>query len=89
MKEEILYEIKGLYRDDFRVKGYRFGGGKNSVCIMGSMRGNEFQQIYVCSQLIQKLKQLEEKGKIVDGEGILVIPCGNPYSVNENCRRDF
>ncbi|MBQ7432239.1 MAG: succinylglutamate desuccinylase/aspartoacylase family protein [Lachnospiraceae bacterium] len=82
MKEEILYEIKGLYRDDFRVKGYRFGGGENSVCIMGSMRGNEFQQIYVCSQLIQKLKQLEEKGKIVDGEGILVIPCGNPYSVN-------
>ena len=56
MKSEILYKIDGLYRDDFRVRGYRFGKGEKSVCIMGSMRGNEFQQIYVCSQLIQKLK---------------------------------
>ncbi len=80
MKSEILYKIDGLYRDDFRVRGYRFGKGEKSVCIMGSMRGNEFQQIYVCSKLIQKLKRLEEKGRIKSE--ILVIPCGNPYSVN-------
>lgn len=86
MEKKTIFEIKALYRDDFRVTGYRFGHGKKSLCIMGSMRGNEFQQIYVCSQLIKKLKELEEKGKLIDGHEILVIPCGNPYSVNTKKR---
>jgi predicted deacylase len=86
VKKEILYEIKAIYRDDFRVSGYRFGKGKHAVCIMGSLRGNEYQQIFVCSQLIQKLKILEEKGRIIEGNEILVIPCGNPYSVNTQKR---
>ena len=68
------------------MTGYRFGSGEQSVCIMGSLRGNEFQQIYVCSQLIRKLKKLEEQGKIAEGKEILVIPCGNPYSVNAKKR---
>lgn len=82
MTSEIIYKIDGLYRDDFRVTGYRFGSGEKTVCIMGSMRGNEFQQIYVCSQLIRKLNMLEAKGRIKKGCEILVIPCGNTYSVN-------
>ena len=82
MREENIYEIKALYRDNFRVKGYRFGGQEKTVCIMGSMRGNEYQQIYVCSQIIRRLREMEQKGRIADGKGILVIPCGNPYSVN-------
>ena len=24
MEQKILFEIKGMYRDDFRVKGYEF-----------------------------------------------------------------
>ena len=86
MQKEILYEIKAIYRDDFRVTGYRFGKGEHSVCIMGSMRGNEYQQIYVCSQLIKKFRVLEERGRIKEGKEILVIPCGNPYSVNTQKR---
>ena len=86
LQKEILYEIKAIYRDNFRITGYRFGGGKHSVCIMGSMRGNEYQQIYVCSQLIKKLQVLEERGRIKEGKEILVIPCGNPYSVNTQKR---
>ena len=82
MKKEILYEIKGLYRDDFRVTGFSFGSGEKSVCIVGSLRGNEYQQIYACSKLIEEFKSLEENGKIKDGTEILVIPCANPYSVN-------
>lgn len=82
MEKEIIYEIKALYRDDFRVTGYTFGTGAKSVCIMGSMRGNEFQQIYVCSQLVKRLGELEEKGRIIPGHKIMVIPCANPYSVN-------
>ncbi len=82
MKETLVYSFKGLYRDDFRVKGYKFGSGRKSVCILGSLRGNEYQQIYVCSLLIKKLKKLEENGRILDHNSILVIPCANPYSVN-------
>jgi hypothetical protein len=28
---------------NFRVTGYEFGKGKKSVCIVGTMRGNEVQ----------------------------------------------
>lgn len=49
---------------------------------MGSLRGNEIQQIYVCSQLIQCLKLLEKEGLIANGKQVLVVPSGNPYSMN-------
>ena len=86
MIREVIYEIKALYRDDFRVTGFRLGQGEPSVCIIGSLRGNEFQQIYVCSQLIRKLSILESKGRITEGKEILVIPCGNPYSEKKKKR---
>ncbi len=82
MNETLIYSFKGLYRDDFRVKGYEFGEGEKSVCIMGSLRGNEYQQMYVCSLLVKEFKKLEESGRIMKGHSIMVIPCGNPYSVN-------
>ncbi len=82
MKTKVIYEIKGLYRDNFRVTGYEFGKGKKSVCIVGTMRGNEVQQLYCCSQLIKKFKQLEAEGRITPGHKILIIPSCNPYSMN-------
>lgn len=82
MNKKIIYEIKGMYRDNFRVTGYEFGEGEKSVCIVGNSRGNEVQQIYCCSQLVKKMKQLEEEGRIVKGHKILIIPSINPYSVN-------
>lgn len=82
MKKRIIYEIKGLYRDNFRVTGYEFGKGEKSVCIVGTMRGNEIQQLYCCSQLVKKMKQLESEGRILPGHKILIIPSCNPYSIN-------
>lgn len=82
MTEKTLFELKGLYRDDFRVTGFSFGQGEKAACIVGSMRGNENQQMYCCSQLVRKLSELEEKGCIKEGKEILVIPCVNPYSMN-------
>lgn len=82
MNKKVIYEIKGMYRDDFRITGYEFGQGKKSVCIVGNSRGNEVQQIYCCSQLVKKMKQLEEEGRITPDHKILVIPSINPYSVN-------
>ncbi len=82
MKETLLYEIDSLYRDSFRVKGYTFGEGQKALCVMGSLRGNEIQQIYLCSRLIQRMKDLEADGMIADDKQVLIIPSGNPYSMN-------
>ena len=67
MERKTLFEIKALYRDDFRITGFSFGKGEKAACIVGSMRGNENQQLYACSQLIRKLKELEEQGCIKEG----------------------
>lgn len=82
MNKKVIYEIKGMYRDDFRITGYEFGQGNKSVCIVGNSRGNEVQQTYCCSQLVKKMKQLEEEGRIKEGHKILIIPSINPYSMN-------
>ncbi|MCI7323722.1 MAG: M14 family metallopeptidase [Lachnospiraceae bacterium] len=82
MNKKVIYEIKALYWDDFRVWDYEFGEGEKSVCIVGPMRGNEVQQLYTCSQLIRRLKQMEEKGRIKKGHKILVVPSVNTYSMN-------
>ena len=74
--------MKGLYRDDFRITGYEFGEGEESVCIVGNSRGNEVQQIYCCSKLIKKFRQLEAENRIKKGQKILIIPSLNPYSMN-------
>lgn len=82
MRKKTIYECKALYRDVFRVTGYEFGEGEKSVCVVGSIRGNEIQQLYTCSQLVKRLKQMETEGKIRAGHQILVVPSVNPYSMN-------
>ncbi|MBO5158793.1 MAG: M14 family metallopeptidase [Lachnospiraceae bacterium] len=86
MEKKIIYEISSLYRDNFRVTGFEFGEGEKSVCIVGNLRGNEVQQIYTCSQLVQKFKVLEKEGKIRKGHKVLIIPSMNPYSMNSKER---
>ena len=46
------------------------------------MRGNEVQQMYVCSRMVQELKKREAKGLIAEDNEIMVIPCVNYYSMN-------
>lgn len=82
MNKRVIYEMVGLYRDDFQITGYEFGEGEKSVCIVGSSRGNEVQQIYCCSKLVKKFRQLEAEGRICKGHKILIIPSLNPYSMN-------
>lgn len=82
MRKRVIFEINSIYRDNFRVTGYEFGEGKKSVCVVGSTRGNEIQQLYACSQLVKRLKRLESEGRIMPGHSILVIPSVNPYSMN-------
>jgi uncharacterized protein len=82
LNKRIIYELSGLYRDNFRVTGYEFGEGEEALCIVGASRGNEVQQIYCCSKLIKKFKQLEKEGRFTKGKKILVIPSINPSSMN-------
>ena len=58
MIKEVLYSLEGVYREDFKITGFRFGHGEKSACVVGSLRGNEYQQTYICSQLINQLKKL-------------------------------
>lgn len=82
MEEKLLFELDSVYRDNMRIKGFSFGKGEKSVCIVGATRGNEVQQVYICSQLIKIFRQLEKQGKIKDGKSIMVVPTVNNYSMN-------
>lgn len=82
MKKEIIYSLSGLYRDDFRVTGYRFGKGEKTCCIIGSLRGDETQSLYICGQLVKALSQIEEKGDLAHDKEVLIIPTLNSFSTN-------
>lgn len=82
MIKETLYTLEGIYREEFRITGFRFGQGDKTACVVGSLRGNEYQQTYICSQLVRELKKLEEHGQILSNKSILVIPCLNEYAMN-------
>ncbi|MGN0612979.1 MAG: M14 family metallopeptidase [Porcipelethomonas sp.] len=82
MRKEILYSLKSPYRESLDITGFRFGTGKKSVAVVGALRGNEIQQMFVCSQLIQELKRYEKRREISQDCEIMVIPCVNYYSMN-------
>lgn len=82
MFQELIYTVKSPFRDDMHVLGYRFGKGDKAACIVGPTRGNEIQQLYICSQLIKELTRLEKTGAILNNNEILVIPTINQSSIN-------
>lgn len=82
MKKKVLFSLKSPYREQLDIVGFKFGHGKKSLAIVGAMRGNEVQQMYVCSRMVQELKKLESKGRIAEDTEILVVPCVNYYSMN-------
>ncbi|MGN1180799.1 MAG: M14 family metallopeptidase [Suilimivivens sp.] len=81
-----IYTVKSPYREDMVIRGYSFGKGEPAACILGSERGNEVQQMYICSQLVKVLKELEAKGCINANKKILVIPVINALGMNVNRR---
>lgn len=82
MKKIKIFEMPSLYREPLVINAYRFGDGEKGAAIVGAMRGNEIQQLYICSQLVKRLKEIEEKAGIRAGVAVEVIPCVNPYSLN-------
>ena len=71
MEKVLLYQMDSLYRDSFKIYGYHFGGNEKTVCIVGAIRGNEIQQLYMCSNLIKTLKLLEERRCLDENLGIM------------------
>lgn len=82
MFTEKIYTLTSPYREDMVIRGYRFGKGDPAACIIGPVRGNELQQMYICSQIVKALRELEANGCISSGKEIMVIPVVNSYSVN-------
>ena len=86
MYKEEIYTVKSPYRENMVSWGYRFGKGEPAACILGSVRGNEMQQLYICSQLVKALKELEANGCVNAGKKILVIPVINALGMNVDRR---
>ncbi len=82
MYRDILFTIKSPFRGEMNILGYRFGKGEKAACIVGPTRGNEVQQLYICSQIVKILSKLEKTGAIVNNNEIMVIPSMNHYSIN-------
>ncbi len=82
MFQEIIHTVKSPFRDDMHIVGFRFGKGEKAACIVGPTRGNEIQQLYICSQLVKELTRLEKIGAILNNNEIMVIPTLNQSSIN-------
>lgn len=82
MNKELIYSMNTAYRGDYEIYGFSYGSGEKAACIVGAMRGNEFQQLYICSLLAKKLSELEARGAIVSGKEIMLIPSLNYSSFN-------
>lgn len=62
MNKEIIFSMNTAFRGEFNIHGYSYGRGDKAACIVGSMRGNEYQQLYMCSLLAQRLAEIEAQG---------------------------
>ena len=74
MRKETILTLETDCGEKKELYGFHFGKGEKSACITGAMCAGEVQQLYICSQLVKTLKELEEKGAIVHDNEILVVP---------------
>ena len=82
MKRIKVFEMPSLHRNPMVISGFTFGTGEKNTVICGPSRGNEIEQLYIASQLVKTLAQLERDGKFVPGQTVEVIPVLNPSSIN-------
>ena len=82
MNKEVIFTMNTAFRGEYVIHGYSYGKGEKAACIVGAMRGNEYQQLYICSILAQRLAELEAQGDIVSGKEILLVPTLNYSSMN-------
>ena len=86
MKKDILLTVPSYFRDDMNVMGYRFGKGEKSCVVLGALRGDEIQQLYVCARLVAYLREVERDGGIMPGKSVMVVPTAIGFSMNTGDR---
>lgn len=84
MRKVTLFTLDTPYREPLSIEGVEFGNPDAEQCIavVGSTRGNEVQQTYICAELISRLTTLERRGLVNQDKRILVVPTVNPFSMN-------
>ena len=86
MKKEVLLTIPSYFRGQMDIKAFRFGKGEKSCAIVGSLRGDEIQQLYVCARLVSILRDVEKDGGIQPGKSVMIIPTAIGASMNSGTR---
>lgn len=88
MRRGIVFQLEVSHREPMRIRGFEFGNerGARACAIVGSTRGNEVQQTFICARLVAMLANLEQEGVVDPHVNVLVLPCVNPFSMNVNQR---
>lgn len=90
MRQKTIFSYETAFSGEHNIYGYIYGAGtysephraENSAAIVGAMRGNEHQQLYICSKLAARLAEIEEAGDIVPGKSVLLVPSVNYSAMN-------
>jgi len=84
LEKKEIFSYATSFAGEHTIYGYCYGSpdGEHSAAIVGAMRGTEYQQLYICSLISEKLSELEESGDIVSGKSILIIPSINYGAMN-------
>lgn len=82
MKKDVIFTVPSYFRDDMDIMGYRFGKGEKSCVVLGALRGDEVQQLYVCARLVAFLREVEREGGIMPGKSVMVVPTAIGLSMN-------
>ena len=82
MKKDVILTVPSYFRDDMNIMGYRFGKGEKTCAVLGALRGNEVQQLYVCARLVAFLREVERDGGILPGKSVVVVPTAIGLSMN-------
>ena len=84
MIKKTLFTLDTPYREPLSIVAAEFGdpAAAKSIAVVGSTRGNEIQQTFICAELVRRLEEMEQRGLIAPDVRILVVPSINPFSMN-------
>ena len=71
MKEEIIFEIGSVYREPLKIRGFSFGSGEKSLCIVGAsvtLRNGRLADIAPTMLDLMGLERPED----MDGETLII-----------------
>ena len=54
--------------------------------VVGALRGDEVQQLYVCARLVSFLREVEKEDGVQPGKSVMIVPTVIGASMNEGSR---